>query len=110
MDTLTRLQVSGPMASKEFAAHVLYCSQKPDTNDNKTGARAVADAFLRAGLVIENEGKISAATTSSFSMRADEDQQKNASTEKPWSEESMRRLDPIDFAGSPALACRRVSL
>jgi hypothetical protein len=50
------------MTEKDFSNHVLYVSGQKNNAGNKTGARCVVDLLLAAGLVTEDNGKLTVST------------------------------------------------
>lgn len=63
MDAIALLELHSHVEIKEFKKHLLECSQRPITNDNKTGATCICDALLESGIIQESDGQISLGET-----------------------------------------------
>jgi hypothetical protein len=59
---VTTVRIKGGMTEKDFSSHVLYVSGQKNNSGNKTGARCVVDVLVTAGLLAEENGKLTVAT------------------------------------------------
>lgn len=56
---VTTIRIKGGMAETEFFKHVSYVSDQKKTSGNSTGVRCVVEVLLAAGLLQEENGKLS---------------------------------------------------
>jgi hypothetical protein len=88
---VTTVRIKGGMTEREFSSHILYVSGQKNTGANGTGARAVVDALMTAGLLIENNGRL---TVSSPAVEAveygDPEDDDNVEVNEPAIETMLR--------------------
>lgn len=60
---VSTVRIRDGMCVDEFTKHVLYVADQKNTQQNRTGARAIADLLVEAGMLNENDGKLTVAVT-----------------------------------------------